>query len=70
MAYDTVYYWTGGTERGEWRETFITAAEIEETLASVRRQGYVAVRGSKAIGPPEGAPSAERLRAVLTGGRS
>ena len=53
--FDTVYYWIGGTERGEWREC-PTSDSVEDTLRDIERMGYVGVRGKRSIGAPEGAP--------------
>lgn len=48
--HDCIYYWSGGTERGQWHRAEITAYD------AVTRQGYVVVKGKTSIGAPEGAP--------------
>ena len=59
FKYDIVYYWVGGTE-GKWREAFPGVfpeyKSIDELIDTITRAGYHAVRGTKAIGAPEGAP--------------
>ena len=70
MNYDVVYYWTGGAERGEWREVDVHGAggdlgsmgscwvpNARELVARLERMGYVAVPGRRSIGAPEGPPS-------------
>lgn len=64
QRYDVVWYWTGGTERGQWREAE-PGDDIRETVRRIERMGSVAVTGKRSIGRPEGAPSADRIRAVL-----
>ena len=58
--YDRIYYWSGGTERGEWREctpgVWPEYKDIDTTLAEIKRQGYIAFKGLASIGPPEGNP--------------
>ena len=58
--YDRVYYYIGGTERGEWREAtpgvYPERLDIDTLKADIERAGYVAVKGSSKIGPPEGPP--------------
>ncbi len=58
--YDRVYYWTGGTERGQWNEAIPGAwpdhQDIDSMIADCRRMGYVAVKGCASIGAPEGSP--------------
>lgn len=53
--YDVVWWWRGGREHGEWCEA-LPGADIAETIQRIERAGYVAVRGSRLVGPPEGAP--------------
>ena len=65
---DVVYYWAGGTSPG-WRVAHSGSDAGSATIAYLTQQGYVAVRGSTAIGPPEGPPSIARLRAVLWANR-
>ena len=54
-----VFYWVGGTARGEWRRA------DAGTRADVERMGYVAVDGSTSIGAPDGPPSPQRISAAL-----
>lgn len=64
--WDGVYYWVGGTERGEWRFTQQGAGEtIEEVIAKLEHTGRVALRGKVSIGPPDTPPSAEAIAEVL-----
>ena len=69
MKYDVVYYWLGGTEQGRWR-AITTALEPEsrtpnKLVENLTKMGYVAHRGLRAIGPPEGPPSEAELREAL-----
>jgi len=60
-----VWWWVGGTERGEWRETAVQAGEdAKDLVRSIRNQGYVAIPGNDAIGPPEGPPRVEAFDAL------
>lgn len=61
-AIDRVYYWIGGTERGRWQEIVCQPSEVSAKLAEVERMGYRAVRGSSAIGAPEGPPNFSALQ--------
>ena len=54
--YNTVYYWVGGSQSGQWRATNISPGEIESTIERLERMGYYAVPGNTNIGPPEGPP--------------
>lgn len=62
--YDVVYHWVGGREEGRWHEVHTVPEMAEERLAEVRRMGYVAHRGVKSIGAPEGPPSDADFRAI------
>ncbi len=62
--YDTVYYWTGGRVEGYWTETQTQGSAIEETLEHLARAGYVAHRGLRSIGAPEGPPSDAEFKAL------
>jgi hypothetical protein len=68
---ECVYYWVGGSEAGQWREAapnrWTPEAErpIDAFERAIQRQGYVTVRGSTLIGPPDGPPSRERLAAAV-----
>lgn len=71
MRFDRIYYWVGGTERGEWKEAW--PADIAEGLESVRRAGYYAVLGRSSIGAPEGNPFERRgtkAAAMMASGRA
>jgi hypothetical protein len=67
VSYDTVYYWIGGRERGEWRQVLV-AAPVAKVLADKRaelaRMGYVALCGSTKVGPPTGPPTDAHFRAL------
>ena len=69
-GFDTVYYWVGGREVGEWKPTsyrVIHAPDVPSlafVIEKLERAGYVAVRGSTAIGPPEGPPLNSRFKAL------
>ena len=54
--HDCVYYYVGGTERGEWKEATIGPQSIDVVIESIERSGYYAVPGKRSIGRPEGAP--------------
>lgn len=56
MNYDTVYFWIGGTERGHWGSTMPEPDAIDAVVKDLQRQGYHAIKGSRAIGAPEGPP--------------
>jgi len=57
--YDRVYWWSGGTEVGQWRETQIGADENAWDVAErIMYGGRVAFAGRSTIGPPEGPPKA------------
>lgn len=64
FAYDTIYYWTGGAEKGEWRETLDCSDEI---LRDIHRGGRVAYKGRRSIGPPDTPPTIEEIAAVMSG---
>ena len=57
--YDTVFYWTGGREQGQWHRTYGNSSitGLNKTRHACRIAGFVAHLGSTRIGPPEGAPS-------------
>ena len=56
-AYDVIYYWTGGREEGEWRAAIHQSEGMpDESIRRIERMGYVAHRGQRSIGPPEGPP--------------
>lgn len=61
--YDVVYYWAGGSQNGEWREAqpgvWPERLTMEQLLANLIRAGFVAHRGLRSIGAPEGPPSRE-----------
>ena len=59
--YDTVYYWTGGSEYGRWNRTL---GYNEQMVADIRRQGYVAHPGKLSIGAPEGPPTRKQFEQV------
>ena len=61
--YDTVYYWTGGREQGQWNRTYgnCSITGLNGTRHKCRIAGYVAHLGSTRIGPPEGAPCEEQF---------
>ena len=63
MQIDRLYYWQGGTEEGRWRMAWPT--DLDAGRQDIEHMGYVCVRGSEAIGPPEGPPSLERINQVL-----
>lgn len=58
LSYDVVYYWTGGTERGQWNEAQYG------TRDELRKMGYVAHNGIRSIGAPEGPPSIEDFKSL------
>lgn len=60
--HDVVWYWVGGTERGNWNRA------DKGTAKSLRRMGYVAFEGSLSEGPPKQPPKAKEINAVLTAG--
>lgn len=62
--YDVLWYYIGGTARGEWRDCLDGPAEFERLEKELARAGYVTRRGRRNIGPPEGPP------AELLGGQS
>jgi hypothetical protein len=65
MKYDRVWWWSGGTERGVWRDTPVEQGETAHDLVKrLRQQGYVAVPGSSSIGAPEGPPRPEAFAAL------
>jgi len=68
MNYDTIYYWSGGTENGQWREAEFNVwpeyLSLQETLRRIRAGGHVAHHGWKSIGPPEGPPSIKEIQAA------
>lgn len=73
IKYDTLYYYRGGAERGEWFPVACTPAEFEAKEKELRRAGYVTRRGDSKIGPPEGPPveffaTREEWRAAIAGG--
>lgn len=69
--YDVVYYWNRN------KATWLTAdpscpvslggvgGDVRALVARLERMGYVALPGKLSIGAPDGAPSADRLAAVL-----
>lgn len=67
---DAVYYWVGGREAGEWKTVSRRALDapdvggLADVVNRLERGGYVAVRGSTSIGPPEGPPADSRFRAL------
>jgi len=68
MNYDVIYYYNGGTLRGNWHAAEIGPDGIEATIERIERMGYFCRRGRRSIGAPEGAPSemfAERDHAAL-----
>lgn len=54
--FDTVYYFAGGTENGEWRQVALMGRDAETVRQEVARMGYVAVKGLMSVGAPEGPP--------------
>lgn len=56
ITYDTVYYFAGGTENGEWREVHLLGRDAETIRSEIARMGYSVVKGVRAIGAPEGPP--------------
>jgi hypothetical protein len=70
MKYDRVYYWVGGAEEGEWCAAIPGSTpwgnnkSADELREDIRRQGRVAHLGISWIGPPEGPPSHNQLKAV------
>lgn len=63
--HDCVFYWVGGTERGEWRQADAPIGELDHVILSLERMGYVALPGCSRIGAPDTPPSAERINTVL-----
>ncbi len=77
-TYDVIYYWTGGREVGEWNATLSVGHDshyidgsltnptrnIDDLISKIRRQGYVAHRGLRSIGPPEGPPTDAEFKAL------
>ena len=80
MKPDRIYYWVGGTERGQWREATIEPyyegawtnpekplpgeKQIDASIRRINRMGYVTRKGHSNIGPPDTPPDAEELRAM------
>ncbi len=62
--YDTVYWWQGGREVGNWIETQTQGTGLDEVREHCRRGGYVAHLGHTDIGPPEGPPSDAEFKAL------
>lgn len=54
-TYDVVYYWTGGSEAGQWNAAS-PEGDADEQVRAIRRQGYFALKGRRSIGPPDDAP--------------
>ena len=68
---ECVYYWVGGAEAGQWRcaqprDPWTAEADrpIDAFERSIQRQGYVTVRGSTLMGPPDGPPKRAAFLAV------
>ena len=61
---DVVYWWSGGRSEGRWCQADSGSDAASATIAYLNRMGYVAVRGSSAIGPPEGPPDSARFEAL------
>lgn len=61
-----IYYWTGGREEGEWCTIWVTDGDrtTADRLTALARAGYVAHRGSRVVGAPEGAPSDAEFKAL------
>ena len=64
-TYDVVWYWIGGSERGSWHGANVDPAGAETLRQEVERMGYVAHKGRRSIGPPEGPPTREELAAAI-----
>ncbi len=68
VTFDVVYFWKGGREAGSWHEAipgvYPNYRIIPELINELECAGYVAVRGQRAIGAPEGAPDERRFRAL------
>ncbi len=67
---DAVWYWSGGTMRGEWRRAFPERGPtgellIEKLIADIERGGFIAIEGKLSIGPPEGAPEQWRFDRII-----
>lgn len=58
--YDVLYYWTGEA----WVEHDAPADRLGPALDELEGRGFVALRGARAVGPPEGPPSEARLAEV------
>ncbi len=70
MKYDTIYYWVGGREAGEWIAVSTRVMEAADVQGSdvvverMNRAGYVTKRGAKNVGPPEGPPADADFKAI------
>lgn len=66
---DVVYYWKGGVEMGEWHEAlpgvWPERKSADELVQDLTRAGFVAHRGNRNVGPPEGPPSADEILTAL-----
>jgi hypothetical protein len=58
--FDVVWWWRGGSEVGEWLPALGT--DLDQVRSEIRRGGRVAHLGSRSVGAPEGAPTAEEFR--------
>lgn len=63
--YNVVYYWIPNTRKngGQWHAS-TPLNSMDEVLTNLRVAGFVAHAGRRAIGPPEGPPSADELAQV------
>ena len=62
--WDVVWWWRGGSERGEWIAADATPETADAVASEIRRMGYFAVKGLRSIGAPEGSPREENARAL------
>jgi hypothetical protein len=55
--YDRIYYWSGGVERGSWKEgipnCYPEYTDVFELAERTRRMGSITVLGNSKIGAPE-----------------
>ena len=57
--FNCVYYWTGGTEVGNWNQADLGTED------AIRKGGRIAIPGNTKIGPPEDTPTEAELAQVI-----
>lgn len=72
MTYDVIWYWQGGRVDGRWRSSWPAASNlngptsenVEHHIKYLNSTGYVAHRGTRKIGPPDGPPDDSEFKAI------